>query len=268
MTLIKEHLAFALELVNAAEQIIMPHYKNCQINIKTDGTEVTIADIQAEEIMRKLIDQQTPDYGVLGEEYGFKQEKNSKYKWVIDPIDGTTWFALGIPIFGTLVALLDRDYPVIGVMNFPALQETIFASRDNGCWIEAGGKVSQIKVTVVDKVQEAFVSAAGIHGSNIRLENGKTPFNLTDLFRVAKKVKFCGDCYQHALLCKGKINVAIDTIMSPWDSAAIIPCIEEAGGVATTMQGESKNIVFGGSLLTSSNQTLHSEAIRILRSGN
>jgi histidinol-phosphatase len=82
----------------------------------------------------------------------------------------------------------------------------------------------------------------------------------------ARKVRFFGDCLQHALVCRGKLDAAIDTVMQPWDVAALIPCIEEAGGIATTLDGKREGVVFGGNLLTSCNQALHDEMVDMLRS--
>lgn len=109
-----------------------------------------------------------------------------------------------------------------------------------------------------------MVSAAGVHSSNIHTNSGKVPYNLTGLIQRVKRFRFCGDCLQHALVCRGRIHAAVDTLMQPWDSAAIIPCIEEAGGIATTLSGERKGIVFEGNLLTSCDASLHHEILELL----
>ena len=114
---------------------------------------------------------------------------------------------------------------------------------------------------------EATISAAGVHSSNICRKEGQTPYNLTALIHRARKFRFCGDCLQHALVCRGRVHVAVDTVMQPWDSAALVPCIEEAGGVATTLSGQREGIVFGGSLLASCDRSLHRQVLELLQPG-
>ena len=124
-----------------------------------------------------------------------------------------------------------------------------------------------MKIRVGSKVglKEAVVSAAGVHNSNIHTTSGQVPWNLSGLIHQVKKLRFCGDCLQHALVCRGRIHAAVDTLMQPWDSAAIVPCIEEAGGIATTLSGQREGIVFGGSLITSCDTPLHHEILELLQ---
>ena len=262
----QELLDFALQLVNLAETQIMSHYDNCMINTKADGTEVTDADRRAEEVIREMISKHFPDDNILGEEFGNSNIVGAKRLWIIDPIDGTAWFVIGVPIFGTLVALLENDKPVIGVIHFPALGETVYASKGFGCWFKSrGSKPLRIHVDSNVSLDEAVVSAAGVHSSNIYLENGEVPYDLISVIREAKKFRFCGDCLQHALVCRGKIHAAIDTIMKPWDSAALIPCIEEAGGIVTTLSGQHHDVIFGGNLLSSCDRRLHNRILKLIQ---
>jgi histidinol-phosphatase len=113
-------------------------------------------------------------------------------------------------------------------------------------------------------LNEAVVSAAGTHSSDIHANSGEFPYNLTGLIHRAKKFRFCGDCLQHSLVCRARVHAAVDTIMQPWDSAAIVPCIEEAGGIATTLSGCRQGIVFGGSLLSSCDAALHQQVLGVL----
>jgi histidinol-phosphatase len=263
----EELLDFALQLAKAAADQIMLRYQNCVVNTKPDGTEVTEADRRAEEAVREMITRHFPDANILGEEFGATDGSKTRYRWVIDPLDGTTWFTLGVPIFGTLIALLEDDEPLAGVIHFPVTGETIYAGKGLGCWFK-GGDATAVQVHVASKVglKEAVVSAAGIHSSNIHFDRGERPYNLTGLIHQVKKLRFCGDCLQHALVCRGRIHAAIDTLMQPWDSAAIVPCINEAGGIVTTLSGERKGVVFGGNLLTSCDTSLHHQILELLQS--
>lgn len=265
----QELLDFALQLVNLAGAQIMFHYGNCIIDTKSDGTEVTDADRRAEEVIREMILKYFPDDNILGEEFGDTNIAGAKRQWIIDPMDGTTWFTLGIPIFGTLVALLENNEPVIGVIHFPALGETVYASKGFGCWFKStGSKPVRVQVDSNVSLGEAVVSAAGIHSSNIYLSDGEIPYDLISVIRAAKKFRFCGDCLQHALVCRGRIHVAIDTIMKPWDSAALIPCIEEAGGIVTTLSGQRDDAIFGGNLIASCDRILHNKVLKLIQPQN
>ena len=205
-----------------------------------------------------------PSHSILGEEFGSTNDSNNQYQWIIDPLDGTTWFSLGIPIFGTLIALLKDGVPFLGVIHFPITHETVYASRGMGCWLKDKNDVSnRIQVSSNIELSNSFISASGVHNSDIT-KNKNYPFNLSEIINKANKFRFCGDCMQHALLCKGKLDVAIDTIMQPWDTAAIIPCIEEAGGIVTTLEGKREGIIHEGSLLSSCNETLHNEVLSII----
>jgi histidinol-phosphatase len=257
-------ISFALRLAKLAENEILPLYNDCVINFKADGSEVTEADKKAEHVITENIMKIFPNHSILGEEFGLTNDSNNQYQWIIDPLDGTTWFSLGVPIFGTLIALLKDGIPFIGVIHFPITSETVYASRGMGCWLrKANNSPKRIQVSSKLELNDSFVSASGVHNSDIT-SNKENPFNLREIINKAKKFRFCGDCMQHALLCRGKLDVAIDTIMQPWDTAAIIPCIEEAGGIATTLDGKREGVVFGGSLLSTCNETLHNEILSII----
>jgi histidinol-phosphatase len=239
------------------------------VNTKPDGTEVTEADRRAEDVVREMITKQFPEDGILGEEFGVTNGSQTRYRWVIDPLDGTTWFTLGVPIFGTLIALLEHDEPLLGVIHFPATHETIYAGRGLGCWFKTE-KTDPVRIHVgsEDRLSGAVVSAAGVHSSNIHADEDQTTYNLTSIIHQAQKFRFCGDCLQHALVCRGRVHAAIDTLMQPWDSAAVIPCIEEAGGIVTTLSGQRDGVVFGDNLLSSCDISLHREILLLLQSND
>jgi histidinol-phosphatase len=262
----QELLTFALQLAKAAEVHILPYYQRCAVSLKADGTEVTDADRHAEAVMREMITHRFPTHAILGEEFGGSPTADAPQQWIIDPLDGTTWFSLGMPLFGTLIAFLEVQEPVLGVIHFPVLGETVYAGKQLGCWFQRGEAAPmQVRVSAGVPLHEAVVSASGVHGSDIYRGGGGSAYRLTPVLHQARKFRFCGDCMQHALVCRGNLHVAIDTVMQPWDVAALIPCIEEAGGIATTLTGQREGIVFGGSLLTSCDQALHNEVLRLLQ---
>jgi histidinol-phosphatase len=258
-------LDFALRLAQTAEQEILPRYRNVAVNLKSDGSEVTEADREAERAMRAVIEQHYPDHDILGEEHG-ATNKNSRYKWVLDPVDGTASFTLAMPIFGTLVALLEDDEPLVGVIHLPAIGETVYAAKGLGCWFSAAGAAPvRVQVDPITSLNKAVASSSGVQSSDIISKDGETPYRLSSVIRGARKFRFCGDCSQYALLARGKLHVAFDPVMHPWDIAALVPCVEEAGGVATSLSGQREGVVYGGNLLTTSSPALHGEVLGLLQ---
>jgi histidinol-phosphatase len=256
-------LAFALDLARAAEKAILPHYQRCVVSLKADGSEVTEADRAGETVMRRMIADRFPTHAILGEEQGGAMTPSCPERWIIDPVDGTTSFAVGAPLFGTLVAFVEEEEPVVGVIHFPALGETVYAARGLGCRFQRGGDPPlSVRVAAPVPLREALVSATGVHGSDI--QPGEVAYRLTPVIQRARKFRFFSDCLQHALLCRGTIHAAIDTIMQPWDIAALVPCVEEAGGVVSTLDGRRQGLVFGGSLLSSCDRRLHDEVLGLL----
>jgi histidinol-phosphatase len=257
-------LAFALELARVAEAEILPRFRQVSYTLKPDGSEVTEADREGERAMRAAIATRFPEHAVLGEELGASGPSDARRRWVLDPVDGTVWFTLGVPTFGTLIGLLEDGEPVVGVIHFPALGETVFAARGQGCWLRRGqAEPQRLRVRDAAPLRAAFVSACGTHGSDI-LPEGGAAYNLTALIRAARKLRFVGDCLQYSLVCQGKLDAALDTVMHPWDVAALVPCIEEAGGVVTDLAGRREGVVFAGSLLASTHRALQGEMLSLL----
>ncbi len=261
----QECLDFALDLAEAAAAQIMPHYLNHTVSLKADGTEVTVADREAELVMRELIRSRYPTHGIWGEEFGI-EDASSSYHWVLDPVDGTSWFTLGVPLFGTLIALVQEEEPLLGVIHLPVVQETVYAARGLGCWFKTPSHLpSRIQVETVTDLGHARVSSSGLHGSTLLLEDGHTAYDLPGLIQQAGKFKICGDCSQYTLVCRGKIHAAVDTVMKPWDIAALVPCVEEAGGKVTSLSGQREKILEGGSLLASCGGPLHDQILEQLQ---
>jgi histidinol-phosphatase len=263
MTDHRELLDFALQLAEAAEAQILPHYQRCAVDLKADGSEVTLADQSAERAIRALLAARYPGHAILGEEFG--GEREAAQQWIIDPLDGTSAFALGLPLFGTLIAYAEHGEPLLGVIHFPVLGETVYAARGLGCWYRRRGEAPErVNVKAAVPLDQAIVSASGVHATDILPASDGAAWRLGALLPQVKKFRFCGDCMQHALVCRGSLHAAIDTVMQPWDIAALLPCIEEAGGIATDLQGRRDNIVFGGGLLASCDSALHARILTVL----
>jgi histidinol-phosphatase len=261
----RQELEFARRLARVAEAEILPRFRACSVRRKADGTEVTDADRAAEEAMREQIARECPSHGVLGEEFGEDAPQGTRWRWVLDPIDGTALFTLGLPVFGTLVALVEGAEPVVGVIHLPALGETVFARRGGGAWFELRGEEPRpARVAPADRLAEAAVSAGGVLGSDLAGAPGETAFRLSRVVPAAGKFRFVGDCVQHALVCRGLLQAAIDCRMNAWDVAALVPCVTEAGGVASDLHGARGNALGWRSMLSSSSAPLHDALLREL----
>ena len=260
-------LPFALRLAAAAEAEILPRLRQTRIEHKADGSEVTEADRAAEAAMRELIAREHPDHGILGEEGG-EADGAGRYRWILDPLDGTAWFALGVPKFGTLVALAEGDEPVLGVIHMPATAETMWAERGGGCWYRDGDLAPRrVRVDAsVTRLEQAYVSSSGVHETEMRPGRRERPLTLREVTRRAARLRFVGDCLQHLLVARGRLHAAIDARMAPWDSAALVPCLREAGATLSTVDGDG-DPVFGGSLLAASTPELHAEILGLLHEG-
>jgi histidinol-phosphatase len=183
---------------------------------------------------------------------------------VLDPVDGTAGFTIGVPLFGTLVALLEDGEPVVGVIHFPALGETVYAAQDEGCWFRTAEEEVSVTVDPNESLDTATVSTTALHSSDVLTVDDQTPYRLTTLIRQAGKFRFVTDCLQHALVARGRIHAAVDTLMRPWDVAALVPCVREAGGAAAPLDPNADDVVFGGSLVTAGSEALLHEVRTLL----
>ncbi|MEM9664622.1 MAG: inositol monophosphatase family protein [Bacteroidota bacterium] len=260
----RSFLSFAHRLAEVASAEIQPRFQQVATEHKADGSEVTEADRAAEMAMRALIEAEYPDHGIIGEEA--EAVTGARYTWVLDPIDGTAWFSLGIPKFGTLVALLDNGESILGVVHLPITAETLHAERGEGCWYTRGEQPPQrVQVdTSVRRVADAYISAAGVKHTEIRPDRRGVQLRLGPISRVAGRLRFVGDCVQHMLVARGVLHAALDPVMSPWDIAALVPCLLEAGGTVSTIDGRTTDLVFGGSLLSACHPALHEEILGLV----
>lgn len=242
-------LALALELARVAEREILPRYRQVSVDIKADGSEVTEADREAELAVRKELAKHRPSDAILGEEHG--GTLTGGRCWVIDPVDGTAWFTLGLPLFGTLISLVEDGEPVVGVIHHAATNETVYAARGGGCFFTAAGApATRVRVSDTVPLAKSIGSASGLHASSVFPSKGLPAYRIAELAAKTWKYRFCGDCGQHGLVARGRLHFAIDTVMKPWDIAALVPCVEEAGGITSSLTGERQGILESGSLLS------------------
>ncbi|PSQ97383.1 MAG: inositol phosphatase [Bacteroidetes bacterium SW_9_63_38] len=263
MSTLSTPLDFALDLARTAEAEILPRFRTVTATHKPDGTEVTEADREAERTMREHLADARPDHAVLGEEFGVTGPDDARFTWVLDPVDGTAGFTIGVPLFGTLVALLDDGEPVVGVIHFPAIDETVYAARGEGCTFRTEDEEIDVTVDPIDNIADATITTTALHSSDVTATDDQTPYQMTGLVRRAGKFRFVTDCLQHSLVARGRTHAAVDTLMHPWDVAALVPCVREAGGVAAPLDTTVDDIVHGGSLVTAGSPALL-DAVRTL----
>jgi histidinol-phosphatase len=249
-------LEFAVEVAWRAGRITLAHYQTgIAAETKPDASPVTIADRAAEQRARELIETRFPHDGIVGEEFGVVRG-DAERRWILDPIDGTRTFLRGVPFFGCLLALEEAGEAVLGVMYFPALDETVYAARGEGCWWN-GRRALVSDETTLD---HALVLTTDVE--NIERQQLEAGWN-----RVRSRaalVRTWGDCYGHALVATGRAEAMFDPVMSIWDAAALQPIVEEAGGVFTDWNG---NATHNGGSAVSTNTALARD-IRTLISEN
>jgi len=247
-----EFKKFARHLADLSAGIIKPYFRtNINVEQKSDKSPVTIADKKAEEIMRREIEKEFPDHGIIGEEFGNHNE-DAEYKWVLDPIDGTKSFITGIATFGTLIALLKNGEPILGVMNQPIINELLIGDNDT---TELNGKI--VKARDKNDLSEAVL----LTSDHLMIEKYQNIDKFDSLIHKVKLYRTWGDCFGYYLLATGFADIMIDPIMSDWDKMALIPIIRGAGGIITDYHGNDP--VIGDSTIAAV-QGLHSKVIEML----
>jgi histidinol-phosphatase len=237
-----------------AGAVALRHFRTeLDVKSKADGSPVTIADREAESAVRDWIGRRFPDDGIEGEELGIVRPDAIR-RWVIDPIDGTRTFIRGVPLWGTLIAVVERSEVLAGAAFFPAIDEMVAAAPGEGTWWNgvrsAVSRVDLLERATILTTDERFREDEVMGAAWRRLSN-----------RAAIS-RTWGDCYGYLLVATGRAEVMVDAVMAPWDAAALQPIIEEAGGVFTDWSGA--RTAFGGSAIAT-NAALAIETRALLR---
>jgi len=249
---LSEFKKFAHHLADISGQVIRKYFRTgVSVESKKDSSPVTIADKQAEELMRESIMKNYPAHGILGEEFG-SVNPEAEYQWILDPIDGTKSFICGAITFGTLIALVKNNEPILGVINQPILNE--FLIGDN---IETNLNGQKVMVRNCDSLSNAVLLTTD-HFNIGKYQNQK---NFDELAKKVKYYRHWGDCYGYYLVATGYADIMIDPVMSVWDSMALIPVIKGAGGIITDYRGNDPLI---GNSIVAAGPVIHSEVISIL----
>lgn len=256
-------VAFACHLADAAAKITLPYFRqplSVDNKADTDFDPVTIADRNAENAMRELIQSHYPSHGILGEEFGARAGSD-KLTWVLDPIDGTRAFISGQPTWGTLIALFDGIKPIIGIMDQPFTGERYVASSDavagNSSVFLHKGVESSLQTSECMQLSDAkMMSTAPEMFTATEFEAQQHVVSKVRLMRYGS------DCYAYCLLAGGHIDLVIEAGLSAYDIQALIPIIENAGGLVTDWNGGSA--VNGGRVIAAATKELHQQALAAL----
>jgi len=229
------------EAANLARAEILPRFRSVSVETKADGSPVTEADRAAERAVRAHLAAAFPDFGVMGEEFG--AEGGDGPQWIIDPIDGTIAFSRGIPLFTTLIALVEDGQPVLGLIDCPTLDERYLGWLGGGC--RRNG--APVRVSQATDLRRALVS----HGDPFCFDR----FGARDAFlRMAREIPMLRgytDGFGHAQVLGGGVDAMVDVDLNPWDAAATQVLVPEAGGRCVTRKGANGKLglVFGSPAL-------------------
>lgn len=253
-------LALAHRLADCAGEVIRPYFRTpVAVDDKADASPVTIADREAEQAMRRLIVEAFPDHGIIGEEFG-SERADADWVWVLDPIDGTKAFITGKPCFGTLICLMQRDatgagHPVLGVIDQPITRERWVGLRGRGATLNG----QPLSTRACDTVTKAALYSTD--------PSMFLPEEFEAYQRLAGRVKlrrFGADCYAYGLLAAGFVDLVCEADLKLYDFAAVVPIIQEAGGLVTDWHGQPITLATSGQILAAGDIRCHQQASALL----
>ena len=250
-------LALALEAADLADAVTLPRFRadDLEVRHKADDSEVTDADKGAEAVMRRRLREARPDHAVLGEENGLgDSDAGARWRWVLDPIDGTSNYVKGVPIWATLIALQHDGESVVGVVSAPALGRRWWARRGGGAFVNG----EPMHVSSVDRLEQSHLAYASL-ASWFDYADGSA---FVTLARRVWRTRGIGDFWMHMLVAEGGFDVACEPIVALWDLAAVQVIVEEAGGKFTDLSGRAWP---DGASAVSTNGILHDDVLKALR---
>jgi len=250
-----DDLRFAHVLADAADDITARRFRAADLRVETkpDLTPVTDADHATEESLRNVLRRARPRDAMLGEEAG--RSGSGARCWVIDPIDATKNYVRGVPVWATLIGLMDGDEVVVGVVSAPALSRRWWAARGGGAWTGRGlTKATRCRVSEVAALQDASLSYSDVSS----WEQGGRLDGFLGLARSVWRTRAYGDFWSHVLVAEGAVDISAEPEVSLWDLAALQVIVEEAGGIFTDLAG---NATPAGGSAVCTNGLLHGQVL-------
>ena len=250
------YLAMAHAIADAAAEVIRPHFRKCLvIDAKADASPVTIADRDAEAMMRQMIEAKFPDHGIRGEEFGVCRT-DAEWVWVLDPIDGTKSFVSGSLAFGTQIALLHRGKPVLGLINQPITRERWFGS---GAGATLNGEPIHTSGTTA-------LGEAILYTSALEQFDRSRHDRFSALAAKIRFTRFSHDCYAAGLLALGGIDLLVESNVFDYDILPQMPIVQAAGGIVTDWDGRPLGDASRyDTVLMAANEQIHRAALEALR---
>lgn len=250
-------IALAERLADCAGDVVMRHFRRpLRIDDKSDASPVTLADREAEAAMRALIAADFPAHGVVGEEHG-ADRPGAEHVWVLDPIDGTKAFISGVPVFGTLIALLRGGQPILGIVDQPLTRER---------WVGAAGQPTTLNGEPVRTAPRGGLAESVLWSTTPEMFD-HDPVDRAAYDRLLARVKFVhygGECYQYAMLASGFVDLVVEADLGPYDFMAHVPIVEGAGGVITDWNGRRPTLEGDGRIVAAAGRNLHAAALELL----
>ena len=258
----KKYALYANFLNKLANELTKFYYsklnKTFKVSNKLKGKgydPVTTSDRAFEKFIRSKIQKKFPDHQVIGEEFGHKKSK-SDFTWVIDPIDGTRSFVIGNPTWSNLISLNYKEYPILGLANFPVLKKYYLNYSNKNAYVVDNGKRQKLSVNKKATVSNLKLSAA-FHGALSLNQQKKIP-------KILKLMQFpCSDALSYSHLAEGRLDAVMQCSNKIWDIHPLIPIIKAAGGIVSTWT--NKDAVNAGNILVSSNQSIHNKFLKLLK---
>ena len=253
-----DDLRLAHVIADQVDSMTMERFKaqDLVVETKPDTTPVTDADRRAEEIVRTQLGRTRPRDAVIGEE--MPDTGPGPRQWVIDPIDGTKNYVRGVPVWATLIALIDNGRPVLGLVSAPALGRRWWAAVGSGAWTgKSLAAASRLRVSGVTRLEDASLSYSSLSG----WEQDGLLDGFLDLTRAVWRTRAYGDFWSYVLVAEGAVDVAAEPELALHDMAALVPIVTEAGGAFTSLEGEPGP--FGGSAVAS-NGHLHDQVLALI----
>ena len=249
-------IALAERLVDASGGIVRRYFRSgVTVSDKPDLSPVTIADREAESMIRTILAAQRPQDGIIGEEHGAKNP-DAEFVWVIDPIDGTKAFITGRPTFGTLIGLLHQGQPVLGVIDQPVIGDR---------WFGAIGRATTLNGSPAKVRPCRSLAAATLGATTPDMFAGADAAAFARLSTAAKFTVYGGDCYAYGVLASGFQDLVVEASLNLYDFAALAPVVTGAGGIMTDWQGRPLDSRSDGRVIAAGDPGVHAEALRVLQ---
>lgn len=254
-------IAFFHQLADAAAQQTLPRFRSAQeLHVGSKPKEgfrfdpVTDADREAERAIRQIITEHYPEHSILGEEFG--ATGSGPLQWVLDPVDGTRPFLCGLPVWGTLIGLYEHGRARMGMMSQPFTQERFWADGNAAWWRSPYGERQ------LTSRKGISLSQAILHTTSPEPVPRFPDIHFTELAERVLMTRYGGECYAIAMVAAGHIDICVEYGLQPYDIAALVPLIEQAGGVITTLDGGRPEQ--GGDIVATGCPELHQQVLGCL----